>query len=48
MKEDSIKQKEDPKEWDRETERKTLQQSRIELVIKLEKKYIRIDLLGLY
>ena len=30
---------------DREIERKTLQQSRIELVIKLEKKYIKTNLL---
>ena len=32
---------------DREIERKTVQQSRIKLVIKLEKKYIRTDLLEL-
>ena len=32
---------------DREIKRKTLQQSKIELVIKLEKKYIRTDLFGL-
>ena len=43
---DSIKGKGDPEGGDQKIKRKTLQQSRTELVIKLENQYIRIDLLG--
>ena len=45
--EDSIKYKKTLRGRYREIERKILYQSRVELVIKLEKKYIRTDLLGL-